>query len=126
MGNFLKITPCVTLMQRGKTCPHRLWFHIGNFTWWKHAVRECSLQIEPRNDSVARSIRCYEKQNMASICEVDILKNFSNLSFCYQRDNLTSFLHKKLVRQRILGCSPVHGRDHKHGANDARQWIALL
>lgn len=40
--NFLKnntsILPCVMLMQLGKTCPHRLWFHFRNFTWWKHAV----------------------------------------------------------------------------------------
>jgi len=87
-------------MQRGKTCPHRLWFHFGNFAWWEHAIRECSFQTEPRNDSVARSLGCYEKQNMASVCE--------------------------LVRQGVLSCSAADGWNHQHGANDARKWVALL
>ena len=63
-------------MQRGEACSHWFWFHLGNITWWKYALRECTLQAEPWDDSITRSLWGYEERNLVPICTVRLVLVF--------------------------------------------------
>lgn len=60
-------------MQHGEACSYWFWLHFGNITWWKYALRECTLQAEPWDDSITRSLWCHEERDLVPICTVSLV-----------------------------------------------------
>lgn len=57
-------------MQHWKARPYRFWFHTWDIAWGKYALRECTLQAKPWDDSTSWSLWGYEEWNLELICKV--------------------------------------------------------